>query len=89
MNRKVKRMINALKRGGKASRIETEIRNEYLQECARAGELQYKLGEMQKALVELNNKIRTLNLEYTHILETKKETASEEATEKSGDAPAA
>lgn len=82
MNRKTRRALSTI---GLAQppRGEQVVRQEYMNLCAQAGELQYKIGEMSLALKELNDKVRTLNKEYADILaeEVKsKETKDEAAT---------
>jgi chromosome segregation ATPase len=44
-----------------------DVRNEYLQLCAQAGEAQYKISEFQKALSNLNDKIIQLNREFSEL----------------------
>jgi hypothetical protein len=62
-----------------APRTEETIRNEYLNICAQAGELQFKIGQMQAALTEVNGKLTALNQEYVTLKSTPapKEEASE------------
>lgn len=67
MNRKIRRALSSVGAASKP-RSEQDVRNTYLNKCAQAGELQYKLGEMSQALVTLNKEIRDLNIEYTAIL---------------------
>lgn len=66
-NRKEKRALKAT--GARTSQL---IQQQYLQRCANAGELQYKIAEMSKQLEELNAEIRALNQEYTDLPADKK-----------------
>lgn len=48
------------------------IRQEYYNKCAQAGELQYKIGEFEKALKNLNNEIAQLNETFGKLNEAEK-----------------
>lgn len=78
MNRKVRRTLEAL-RVKKSARPEGEVRQEYLNKCAQAGELQYRIEQLETSLSELNREIQALNLEYSSILEDKKSEKANEA----------
>jgi len=67
MNRKARRMMKAIGLGGKENLDPQAISKEYIQACAEAGELQYKIEEFQESLKELNERIRKLNRSYAEI----------------------
>lgn len=62
LNRKARRGLKA--RGIKLARKAEDIRNEYMQVCAQAGDIQYKLVQLGKALNDANNKLEALNKEF-------------------------
>lgn len=51
---------------------EQEIRTQYGQACAEAGELQYKIKQLSKSLEDINGKIELLNQQYVDLLNKKK-----------------
>lgn len=51
------------------------IQQEYAQQCARAGNLQYELHAKSKDLEVLNNTLRDLNFEYVGALRSESEAA--------------
>ncbi len=66
-NRKQKRAAKATGlRNGNA------ISQEYLQKCAQAGELQYKILQFQEELLKANDEIKALNQEYAALPADKK-----------------
>lgn len=71
-NRKVRRAMKAIGLGDKEPQDQSSIQKEYFQSCAAAGELQYKIGEFQAELKNLNDKIRKLNQAYTQLLAEQK-----------------
>lgn len=52
-------------------RTEEDIRNDYIRECAQAGELQYKIKEFAKALDTTNARIAEINKEFGEVLAAK------------------
>lgn len=69
MNRKLRRTLKALgigKKDGKPGMA--DIRQQYYQKCAEAGELQYKIREFNEALGGLNKEIGKLNVAYSELL---------------------
>lgn len=44
-----------------------QLRQEYAQHCAAAGELQYRIIESQKALGRINQKIKELNEKFASL----------------------
>lgn len=76
MNRKQRRTMKA--RGIKMpERSEDDIRKEYGIKCTHAGELQYRIEQMENELGNLNTEIRILNQEYAKVLENKPKTQPE------------
>ncbi len=74
-NRKARRAYKA--KGLRMPRSEEEIKTEYGQLCAKAGELQYSATQIDLQLKEINKKLMNLNREF-HSLK-KPETAKEQA----------
>lgn len=79
LNRQMRRAAKAVGLVGatpKESRKPEEVRKDYAQACAAAGELQYKLVEFQTELNRINESIRSLNQEFATIPkeESKEET---------------
>lgn len=72
-----------------SKRSSQDIHTEYVRLCMRAGELQYKIGELDKELSMMNSTIRDLNLEYGAAIkaeeEAKKEAAAKEPVKKEGE----
>lgn len=66
MNRKSRRALHAVRR---KMRTVEELRTEYGNLCAQAGELQYKIKEFTGALNSLNQKIGSLNREFNSLNE--------------------
>jgi hypothetical protein len=77
MNRKARRMLKSIGLGGKESSDPKVIAQQYMQACAEAGELQYKIIELQEGLDTLNDRIRKLNRSYAEILAESKAAAPE------------
>lgn len=68
LNRKARRALKAIGLGKEAPKDPQSLQKEYFQACAAAGELQYKIGEFQSQLKELNETIRKLNVAYAEVL---------------------
>lgn len=66
MNRKQRRALKARKIAMPQS--QDEIKQEYFQLCAQAGELQYKIEEFNIQLKNLNMKIASLNKAFSEAV---------------------
>lgn len=62
MNRRFRRALDRVK--GKATPVDlNSIKQQFINKCFRAGQLQYEIVQQQKALDKLNKEIEVLNLE--------------------------
>lgn len=52
------------------AKTKEQLRDEYFQLCAQAGELQYKIEQYADGLKQLNGDIARLNKAYTEALKT-------------------
>lgn len=62
MNRAMRRKLKVHTKELPVRKIE-EVRNEYLQKCAAAGDLQYRILCLNEDLSKLNDEIKVLNQE--------------------------
>lgn len=76
LNRKQRRALKA--RGVKMVRSEDDIKREYIDLCTRSGELQYQIQQMQGALVEINNRILSVNKEFVELKKSQESKSQEE-----------
>jgi hypothetical protein len=67
MNRKARRILKSIGIGKEEKPSPETIQTDYLRACAEAGELQYKIGEFQSQLVELNTRLQKLNRAYAEV----------------------
>lgn len=67
MNRHERRALKARK-VSMPKKTQDEIKQEYFQMCAQAGELQYRIAEFQSQLKELNGNIQSLNRDFSEAL---------------------
>jgi len=72
LNRKKRRALKA--KGVKMARTEQQIREEYSALCVRAGEMQYQVSQLEKAISDINVRLVELNSEFAEL---KKSTPSE------------
>lgn len=71
------------------NRSEEQIRQEYMQACAQAGELQYNITKLKAALEDTNERINSLNDEFTVIAAAKEAQPKPEVkNEQANDVPA-
>lgn len=72
MNRKLRRTLKAIGIGKDTPIEGNEIRKQYFQACAEAGELQYKIGEFQSTLKDVNDKLKKLNVAFSELAQEEK-----------------
>lgn len=64
----------------KVPRLKAEIEKDYMNLCARAGDLQYKISRHEKDLESLNSQLQDLNLEFAASAKAEAEVKAVEAT---------